>query len=286
MPLLIQPLPGASVPGALCPGYANPGFPNAAEYGGYVTLDTPQTIIGTKTFTGPGVTGGGHWLGSVVTDDFTIQPNSGISTSASMFLDNDNGQVWEFFCNSSGEWGVYDKTHGQQPFTLDAGSHSALQLSLSDLTASLNGGYIDIEDNGQGFTNGVGLAINSTATTPENDVAFQLSAHNGANKWQFSVRDTNQGDGTLFGFYQNNGTSWVTVLTITRGCQITLEDGGNFVLGTSTGTQFGTAGGASGQKLGFYGATPVTQPLLATGAGHTVDDVITALQQLGLVRQS
>ena len=42
----------------------------------------------------------------------------------------------------------------------------------------------------------------------------------------------------------------------------------------------------SGNSLGFYGATPVAKQLLATGAAHTVDDVITALQQLGLVKQS
>lgn len=60
----------------------------------------------------------------------------------------------------------------------------------------------------------------------------------------------------------------------------------NMVFGTTTGTKIGTVGGASGQKLGFWNATPVVQPLLATGASHTVDDVITVLQTLGLVRQS
>jgi hypothetical protein len=38
--------------------------------------------------------------------------------------------------------------------------------------------------------------------------------------------------------------------------------------------------------IGFYSVTPVARQLLATGAGHTVDDVITALQNLGLLRQS
>lgn len=60
----------------------------------------------------------------------------------------------------------------------------------------------------------------------------------------------------------------------------------NIILGTTTGTQIGTLGGASGQKLGFWAATPIVQPLLATGAGKTVDDVITVLQNLGLVRQT
>jgi hypothetical protein len=38
--------------------------------------------------------------------------------------------------------------------------------------------------------------------------------------------------------------------------------------------------------IGFYGATAIARAVLATGAGHTVDDVITALQNLGLVKQS
>lgn len=39
-------------------------------------------------------------------------------------------------------------------------------------------------------------------------------------------------------------------------------------------------------KIGFYAATPITQAVLATGTGASVDDVITALQNLGLVKQS
>ncbi len=38
--------------------------------------------------------------------------------------------------------------------------------------------------------------------------------------------------------------------------------------------------------LGFFGATPVAQPVLATGAGHTTDDVIAVLQAFGIARQS
>lgn len=38
--------------------------------------------------------------------------------------------------------------------------------------------------------------------------------------------------------------------------------------------------------MGFHGVTPVARQLLATGTGKTVDNVISALQALGLVRQS
>ena len=39
-------------------------------------------------------------------------------------------------------------------------------------------------------------------------------------------------------------------------------------------------------KIGFYAKIPITQAILATGGGATVDNVITALQNLGLVKQS
>jgi len=42
----------------------------------------------------------------------------------------------------------------------------------------------------------------------------------------------------------------------------------------------------SGASIGFYGVAPVARQLLATGVGATADDIITALQNLGLVRQS
>jgi hypothetical protein len=60
----------------------------------------------------------------------------------------------------------------------------------------------------------------------------------------------------------------------------------NLITDTVTGTKIFTVGGATGQKGSFWGVTTVVQPLLATGAAHTVDDVITTLQLLGLCRQT
>jgi hypothetical protein len=57
----------------------------------------------------------------------------------------------------------------------------------------------------------------------------------------------------------------------------------NIVTDTTTGTKIGTD---TEQKLAFWNATPVVQQVLATGASHTVDDVITLLQTLGLCKQS
>ncbi len=64
---------------------------------------------------------------------------------------------------------------------------------------------------------------------------------------------------------------------------MTVGDGMNVVLNATTGTKFGTS---SSQKMAWWNATPVAQQVLATGAGATVDNVISMLQTLGLCRQS
>lgn len=65
--------------------------------------------------------------------------------------------------------------------------------------------------------------------------------------------------------------------------------GNVFQIGTvknGTGTLRGLRFGFTGNSIGFYGVTPVARQVLATGAGATVDNVITALQNLGLVSQT
>lgn len=68
----------------------------------------------------------------------------------------------------------------------------------------------------------------------------------------------------------------------------TNNNGGNVVLSGGAGNGTGINGGVSvaGPRVGFYSTTPIVQQVLATGAAHSVDDVITALQNLGLVKQS
>ena len=64
---------------------------------------------------------------------------------------------------------------------------------------------------------------------------------------------------------------------------VALEEGSNIVAGVGTGTKIATS---ALQKVGFWNATPVVQQTLSTGAGATVDDVISLLQTLGLCKQS
>lgn len=44
-------------------------------------------------------------------------------------------------------------------------------------------------------------------------------------------------------------------------------------------------GGFTG-NMGFYGITPIARQVFASGAGHTVDQLITVLQNLGLISQT
>ena len=61
---------------------------------------------------------------------------------------------------------------------------------------------------------------------------------------------------------------------------IQMLDGRNIQTGTSAGTKIGTAGGASGEKIGFFNATPVVQQ---TGIAVTAAGIHAALVNLGLI---
>ena len=94
--------------------------------------------------------------------------------------------------------------------------------------------------------------------------------------------------GAAASFVLTVGTQTVSgALTLTGGLTITTTNvtitDKDIVLSATTGTKIGTA---TGQKLGFWNATPVVQQVLATGAGKTVDEVITLLQTLGLCKQA
>jgi len=102
------------------------------------------------TFTAPGTTPSGHWYGSIITDDITVQPNSVISTSASMFLDNTAGQVWEFFCASGGAFGVFDKTNSAEPFAIINGSPNGA-VTVNGTYFKLGSISLDVNTAGQGL---------------------------------------------------------------------------------------------------------------------------------------
>ena len=81
-----------------------------------------------------------------------------------------------------------------------------------------------------------------------------------------------------------SGDTTVAALTVTGNVTMTSDGAAaqTIVVGTTNGLKIGTG---NTQKLGFYGVTPIVRATLATGAMATTDDVITALQNLGLVKQ-
>lgn len=73
-------------------------------------------------------------------------------------------------------------------------------------------------------------------------------------------------------------------LDTTGFCSFSAKTDMTFAVDSHTGIEIDPSGGVA--RIAFYGVTPTARQLLATGASHTVDDVITALQNLGLVKQS
>lgn len=104
----------------------------------------------------------------------------------------------------------------------------------------------------------------SSGTTGRNGGAYTITAGNGSDAKSGS--NANGGNGGI--------------LTLTGGAK-GLKDGSG-TDGLDGGVQVSRTGGL----LGFYGVSPIARAVLATGAGATVDNVITALQNLGLVSQS
>jgi hypothetical protein len=68
-----------------------------------------------------------------------------------------------------------------------------------------------------------------------------------------------------------SGSIGATAITLTSAAAVTMPEGGNMVLGTTTGTKIGTS---TTQKLGFFNSTPIAKP---SGAA------LTALTSLGLI---
>ena len=68
----------------------------------------------------------------------------------------------------------------------------------------------------------------------------------------------------------------------------------NFQFGRTNGTKLGTEGGATGQKIGLWGTTPITQPSAIadpTGGVTTdaeartaIDAILDALQAIGIIQ--
>lgn len=85
-------------------------------------------------------------------------------------------------------------------------------------------------------------------------------------------------------------TNGINRISIAASGDITIADGLPINFGTTSGTQLGVSGG---QKIGFWGSTPIIRPAAVTppSGGATVDsecraslsDLVTKLQAIGLI---
>lgn len=184
-------------------------------------------------------------------------------SNVTRFSQNDAGllSVQTLTCGAAGARGIVINAHSSQTAARQEWCTSAGVVNLSVTAAgALSAG------NGSG-TNTAGQNVTilpgiSTGSATPAVIAFQ---------------------GTTVGSSGTTTQAVSTVMQITDATTITMSDAVNVVLNATTGTKIGTA---TGQKLGFWGATPVVQQVLATGAGATVDNVISLLQTLGLCKQS
>ena len=76
---------------------------------------------------------------------------------------------------------------------------------------------------------------------------------------------------------------------------IQIFDARNIQVGKGIGTKIGTEGGSSGQKIGLWGTTPVTQPSAISDPSGQVNDfdsearataeaILDALQAIGIIQ--
>jgi hypothetical protein len=130
-----------------------------------------------------------------------------------------------------------------------------------------------------------GATVDSTTIVQANDVlgAIRFAGADGVNLQSFGAQIGAFVDGTpgagdmpgrlVFSVTADGASTPTEALRISNNRAITVSDGGNVVLGTTTGTKIGTA---TTQKLGFYNATPVVQPTAVADA----TDAATAISQL------
>ena len=117
--------------------------------------------------------------------------------------------------------------------------------------------------------------------TKKNSSAQVIQANSTSNSWLQGL--TFWGDAIAPGGYLLNASLLTGVNVFRLSNTSLLSTSAGLLTLDSTGTGVQIAG--SGNKVGFYGITPVSRQVLATGTGKTVDNVITALQNLGLVSQ-
>jgi len=251
---------------------------------------------------------GGSLLEGTAAGDWTLLKNP-----SDHFEIRENGEIFVTIKNS-GNVGIgttapnvkLDVSGGRTRLRATAEPY-ALQLSRTDINAGV-GFYMGVDNNSvtlpdlrfsnnagtelMRIQNGGNVGIGTTAPTNLLSLGGNaariawMERHTTANTAGNTL--TVQAGGATAGATDKNGGDLILKPGVSTG---TGESGVQIqgAIAGSTGTADATITTAMrvlGNKIGFYNVTPVARQVLATGAGATADDVITALQNLGLVSQS
>lgn len=167
-----------------------------------------QTVTGLITFTGAG----SGTTGSVQADCITVYPNSGIgSGSASMFLDNTAGQVWEFFNSSGGLWGIWDKTANKAALEVTPSSELATFFGAVDIGTAGKGLQVAEGSNAKQGTAVLvagSKVVSNTSVTASSRILLTSQADGGTPGW---LRVSARTAGTSFTITSSSATDTSTV---------------------------------------------------------------------------
>jgi len=156
-----------------------------------------------------------------------------------------------------------------------------------------------VQDEGHAAGSGVAVVLIGGATgnlqittaTDPNDGSTCFSLNQGSSAApRLAVIGANGAIKPFLRIGRGGGTPVQTDLEVHGTLTLSIPTGNNAIAFVGADANFtfannaGIFGGAA-DKVGFYAHAGVAQQTLSTGAGHTVDDVITALQALGLVKQ-
>jgi hypothetical protein len=189
-----------------------------------------------------------------------------------------------------------------QPVVFGTGNFERARIDSSGrllvgTSSSSGNNYLQIQGDAGGATGTGGISLRrNVAPSDMGEGAFEGIIDFGPNDGGVGARiaaiaDAQQGTDDypsrlVFSVTADGAASPTEALRISNDRSITVSDGGNVVLGTTTGTKIGTA---TTQKLGFYNATPVVQPAAVADATTAIDvitqlnDLLAKLRTLGII---
>lgn len=252
------------------------GFNVVAQHTGAGVMTALNGLLVSTTSSGPATTHRGGYIAATVSGSTStligldVEVNGSATTKYAARYNYDTYTIGN--PRLTGYFQRLDTNEYQLSFGRNS-TYGTAQIRIID-AGTANRGFIiaSVSSTVMGlFTEGGTLAQINTAGVNSNLLAATGSA-------ALSILG-GSASGITFSDYAALSVTYLTMLNKVH----TYADGSSMAFGTTNGMKIGTA---TTQKIGFYNATPIVRPVLATGAGATVDNVITALQNLGLVGQT